>query len=382
MKPRPSRVTYIWQNERWPRWRWRDEAVRPALEEISGTQRFLQGATQALDEDHLRQVIAELLTQETVATSAIENVSLNPAAIRSSVLRRLGLAIVKDRANVAGPAARGLIDILVDSVEDRGPLTEERLLRWHAALFPRGYPDSMPVLAGAFRGSDEPMRVVSGRIGAETVHFEAPPATRLPREIQRFLDWFNGDGGRHPAALRAAIAHLWFETLHPFEDGNGRIGRAVMDLAMAQGAGPLDRTVARLWAVSRVFEARRPEYYRQLEAAQKGNLEITDWLAWALGCIGDAQRQAQDVVNAVTAVTRFWVRHAATPLNERQRKVLRRFLSPEPGDSPWLTTRNYARIAGAPKITAARDLRALVETGCIEQDPESAGRSTRYRVRL
>ncbi|MGH8029300.1 MAG: Fic family protein [Arenimonas sp.] len=377
-----NRVTWIWQRSDWPDWRWHDERLRPALEEISRTRHFLRGIAHALDDEHLKQVIAELVTREAVSTSAIENVRLDLAAIRSSVLRRLGLAMSKERANLAGPAARGLIDILVDSVEDRSALTEERLLRWHAALFPRGYSDSLPVLAGAFRGSAQPMRVVSGRIGAETVHFEAPPADRLPGEIARFLEWFNGDSRRQPASLRAAIAHLWFETLHPFEDGNGRIGRAIMDLAMAQDTAPADRSTARLWAVSRVFEARRSEYYDQLEEAQRGDLEITAWLEWALRSMSDAQRQAQDVVDKVTAVTRFWVRHAATPLNARQRKVLQRLLSPAEGDSPWLTTRNYAKIAGTPKITAARDIRELVDFGCIEQDPESAGRSTRYRVRV
>lgn len=374
--------TYIWQREDWPAWRWDDSRLAPRLAELQAMRGVLEGVARSLDDEHLKQVVAELITQEAVSTSAIENVRLNPATIRSSVLRRLGLAMAGDRAQVAGPEARGLIEILIDSVANRGPLTEERLCGWHESLFPRGYSSSLPILVGAFRGSAEPMRVVSGAVGKETVHFEAPPADRLAGEMAKFLDWFNGDSRKHPAALRAAIAHLWFETLHPFEDGNGRIGRAVLDLAMAQDAALPDASTMRLWAVSRILESRRPAYYEQLENAQKGNLEITAWLEWTTQCIIDAQKQAESVAGKVTAITRFWLRHTAHALNERQKKVLKTILASDQPEPQWITTRSYSKIAGSPKITAARDIQQLVEWACIEPDPDAGGRSTRYRVRL
>lgn len=374
--------TYIWQRNDWPHWRWDAAPVHALLGEIAGMRGFLEGVARSLDDEHLQRVAAELLTRETVSTSAIENVRLNPAAVRSSVMRRLGLGMAGERAQTAGPEASGLIDVLIDSVENRGPLTEERLLGWHESIFPRGYSSSMPILVGAYRGAATPMQVVSGPAGRETVHFQAPPAARLPEEMARFLDWFNGESRDQPSAIRAGIAHLWFETLHPFEDGNGRIGRAVLDLAMAQETTPQNTSTSRLWAVSRVFEARRADYYAQLERAQKGNLDITDWLVWATQCAIDAQKQAQTVVERVTTITRFWLRHASISLNDRQRKVLRTILSAEDPEAARITTRNYSKITGFPKITAARDIRQLAEWGCIEAEPGAYGRSTRYRVRL
>lgn len=374
--------TYIWQRKDWPAWNWDDARLERQLEELLATRGILEGVARSLDDEHLKQVVAEIITQEAVSTSAIENVRLNPAAIRSSVLRRLGLAASKERAQVAGPEATGLIEVLIDSVSNRGPLTEQRLFGWHESLFPRGYSSSLPILVGAFRGSAEPMRVVSGPIGAEVVHFEAPPAARLADELARFFDWFNSESRKHAAAVRAAIAHLWFETLHPFEDGNGRIGRAILDLAMAQDAAFPNSSTMRLWAVSRVFESRRADYYSQLERAQKGSMDITGWLTWAVQCVLDAQTQAESVVERVTAIARFWLRHATDGLNERQRRVLKAVLASDQPELGRITTRSYSKITGFPKITAARDIRQLVEWGCIEPEPEAGGRSTRYRVLL
>lgn len=373
---------YIWQRKDWPAWRWDHERLRAPLTQLLALRGILEGVARSLDDERLKQVVAELLAQEAVSTSAIENVRLDPAAIRSSALRRLGLAVSKERAQLAGPQATGLMDVLVDSVSNRGPLTEERLLGWHESLFPRGYSASVPILVGAFRGAATPMRVVSGPVGAETVHFEAPPAARVAGETARFLDWFNGESREHPAALRGAIAHLWFETIHPFEDGNGRIGRAILDLAIAQDAAFPNPSTSRLWSVSRVFESRRGDYYAQLERAQKGDLDITPWLAWAIQGVIDAHQQAESVVEKVQAITRFWLRHASDALNDRQRKVLKTVLAADEPAQQWITTRNYSKITRFPRITAARDLKQLVALGCIEPEPGVGGRSTRYRLRL
>lgn len=375
-------MPYIWQRADWPRWRWDATALAAPLAAIEREQLFLEGSARALGDDHLKTLATEFMTQETVATAAIESIRLDPAAVRSSVMRRLGLAVPKDRANVAGPDVKGLIDVLADSIENRGPLTEDRLHRWHESLFPRGYAGLVPVLAGAFRGAAAPMQIVSGPAGRETVHFEAPPAAALTEEMPRFLHWFNEDGRSLAGPLRACVAHLWFETLHPFEDGNGRIGRAILDLAIAQGTHAPHPSTARLWSVSHVFRERRKDYYKELEAAQKGDLDITRWLDWSLRCVSDAHRQAQDVVTRTHRIARFWLRIADLPLNSRQRKGLKTFLDANDPDLEWITTRAYARITGFPKITAARDLAQLTALGVIAPDPGAGGRSTRYRVVL
>ncbi|MEW6166122.1 MAG: DUF4172 domain-containing protein [Pseudomonadota bacterium] len=375
-----SSPLYIWQRKGWPKFHWDARALQPSVAAVAQERAYLEGLAHALDDEHLKTVIADLTTDEAVSTAAIEGVKLDPASVRSSVMRRLGFAVSKEKAHTVGVEARGLLDVLVDSIENAAPLTRKRLLAWQAALFPRGYSSSLPVLTGAYRGSSEPMQIVSGAYGHERVHYEAPPASRLPQEMTRFLRWFNGESRVLEAPIRASIAHLWFETLHPFEDGNGRIGRAIFDLAITQSRSRQPRSTARLWSVSRVFETRREQYYAELEAAQKGSLEITAWLMWSLQCIVEAHRAARAVVERVNAVARFWVRHSDKPFNARQRKVLRTILQTDA--QAWVTTRAYARITGFPKITAARDLAQLVEWTCITADPTAGGRSTRYRVAL
>lgn len=228
---------------------------------------------------------------------------------------------------------------------------------------------------------DDPMQVLSGPIGRERVHYEAPPRSRLDEEMRRFLDWFNRPSDSS-AIVRASIAHLWFETLHPFEDGNGRLGRAVFDLALAQSAGFHSQRTSRLWAVSPVLMRRRKEYYAQLERAQKGKLDITDWLEWATTCVRQAYDDARICIERVVQIAHFWARHRETPLTPRQRKLLEMALAPDDPDEGWLTARRAARQTKVERVTASRDLARLEELGVIERDPGSAGRSTRYRVRL
>jgi Fic family protein len=225
------------------------------------------------------------------------------------------------------------------------------------------------------------MQVLSGPLGRERVHYEAPPRERLDAEMDEFLTWFNTHNALSPA-LRASVAHLWFETLHPFEDGNGRLGRAVFDLALARGATFHSERTSRLWAVSPVILNRRKEYYTRLEAARKGGLDITDWLQWSLETLEQACDEARACIERVVQIARFWTRHREISLNPRQRRLLEMALAPNDAESGWLTAKRAARQTKVERVTASRDLAGLEELGVIQKDPSAGGRSTRYRVRL
>jgi Fic family protein len=278
------------------------------------------------------------------------------------------------------PAARGVIDVLADSTENLQPLTLERLFAWHHAIFPSGRSGLSLILVGALRGA-APMQVLSGPVGRERVHYEAPPRDRLDADMEEFLRWFN-QHNELDNTLRAGVAHLWFETLHPFEDGNGRLGRAVFDLVLAQGAKFHSARTSRLWAVSPVLLQRRKDYYRQLESAQKSDLDITDWLLWSASCIEQACDEARLCIERVVQVARFWTRHRETPLNARQRRLLEIALGSATDADAWLTAKRAARLTKVERVTASRDLTRLEELGAIEKDATMGGRSTRYRVRI
>ncbi|MGH8319901.1 MAG: Fic family protein [Steroidobacteraceae bacterium] len=371
---------YIWQRPDWPQWRWSATQSAPLRQDAQRKQDFLAGLARALDRDHLGLAVAELTARETVSTSAIEGVRLDPDEVRLSIMRRLGLGARENDPDRLTPAARGMIDVLADSTQNLRSLTLERLFTWHSALFPSGRSGLSLILVGMLR-RDDPMQVRSGPIGRERVHYEAPPRAGLDEEMRRFLEWFNGS---HDSStiIRASIAHLWFETLHPFEDGNGRLGRAVFDLALAQGAGFHSERTSRLWAVSPVLMGRRKEYHAQLESAEKGNLDITDWLEWSTACIGQAYDDARVCIERVVQIAHFWTRHRETSLTPRQRRLLELALAPDDPDDGWLTAKRAARQTKVERVTASRDLAHLEELGVIEKDPTAGGRSTRYRVRL
>ena len=236
------------------------------------------------------------------------------------------------------------------------------------------------ILVGMLRG-EAPMQVLSGPVGRERVHYEAPPRDRLDAEMEQFLKWFNSAPSLDNT-LRACLAHLWFETLHPFEDGNGRIGRAVFDLALAQGAAFHSARISRRWAVSPVILELREEYYSQLERAQKGDLDVTEWLQWSGACVGRAYEEAHTCIGRVGLIAKFWVRHRDTALNPRQRKALEIALSPNETEDAWLTAKRVARWTKVERVTASRDLTQLETLGVIRKDPAAGGRSTRYEVAL
>ena len=335
---------------------------------------------QALDADHLGLAVAELTARETVSTAAIEGVTLDPDEVRSSIMRRLGLGVSPENEDRLSAAGRGMIDVLADSTQNIGPLTLERMFAWHETMFPSGRSGLALILVGMLRG-EAPMQVLSGPMGRERVHYEAPPRERLDTEMERSLAWFN-QAPELNNTLRACLAHLWFETLHPFEDGNGRIGRAIFDLALAQGARFHSNRTSRLWAVSPVILKRRKDYYAQLERAQKGDLDITDWLLWSGAAIEQACNEARVCIERVVQISRFWARHRDAPMSSRQRRLLEMALAPNDPEEGWLTAKRAARQTKVERVTASRDLSRLEELGIIEKDASAGGRSTRYRVRL
>jgi Fic family protein len=371
---------YIWQREDWPHWRWSGSALKSALDAVQRKQDFLAGLAQALDGDHLGLAVAELTAREAVSTSAIEGVNLDPDEVRSSIMRRLGLGVSEEKEDRLNAAARGMIDVLADSTQNIGLLTLERLFAWHEVMFPSGRSGLSLLLVGMLRG-EAPMQVLSGPLGRERVHYEAPPRDRLDAEMEHFLTWFN-ERKTPDNTLRACVAHLWFETLHPFEDGNGRIGRAIFDLALAQGAKFHSDRVSRLWAVSAILLRSRKDYYRQLERTQKGDLDITDWLLWSVATIEQSCTEARVCIERVVQISRFWARHRDTPFNPRQQRLLQMALAPDDPEEGWLTAKRAARQTKVERVTASRDLSRLEELGVIEKDASVGGRSTRYRVRL
>ena len=375
-----SSPQFIWQHEDWPRWRWSAPALESALDAVQRKQDFLTGLAQALDVDHLGLAVAELTARETVSTSAIEGVTVDPDEVRSSIMRRLGLGVARETEDRLSAAARGMIDVLADSTQNIGHLTLERLCAWHEVMFPSGRSGLALILVGMLRG-EAPMQVLSGPLGRERVHYEAPPRERLDAEMECFLTWFNQSSELNNT-LRACLAHLWFETLHPFEDGNGRIGRAIFDLALAQGAKFHSHRISRLWAVSPVILRRRKEYYAQLERTQKGDLDITEWLQWSVAAIEQACNEARVCIERVVQISHFWTRHRDTPMSARQRRLIEMALAPNDPEEGWLTAKRAARQTKVERITASRDLSRLEELGVIEKDRSVGGRSTRYRVRL
>ncbi|SFA71241.1 Fic family protein [Azotobacter beijerinckii] len=369
---------WIWQQPDWPHFRWQAERLAPLLRDCAQAQGRLLGMAGAAGDELGAQGELDALLQNIVTSSAIEGEQLNVGSVRSSLARRLGLET--DGASRVSPRSEGLAELMLDATRHlEQPLSLERLLHWHRLLFPAQDDDLLPrrIRVGALRG-EEPMQVVSGRLDRPTVHFEAPPRDGLERQLAAFLDWFEasrGDGGLDPL-LRAGIAHFWFVTLHPFDDGNGRLTRAITDLALAQG----ERQAIRLHAMSVSILDDRQGYYRILEASQKGGLEITPWLEWFLHTLLRSLQQALARIDRVLAKARFWQRHRQQVLSVEQIKVLNRLLDGgERGFEDGISAAQYQAVARVSKATATRHLGDLLDKGCLVRLP-GGGRSTRYRI--
>lgn len=373
-------MNYIHDRPEWPTFKWDSEALSVPLAAVRHKQGKHLGRMEALGFDLQAEASLTGLTEDVVKSSAIEGERLNPKEVRSSIAGKLGL----DAAGLPTPGrdVDGVVEMMLDATQRfDAPLTSERLFGWHSALFPTGRSGMHSITVGAWRKDEGgPMQVRSGPMGKERVHFQAPAAARLQTEMREFLGWFNAPSGVRPdidPVLKAAVAHIWFVTVHPFDDGNGRIARAIADMALARA----DDTKERFYSMSSGIEAQRSEYYFQLESAQRGGLDITPWLMWFLQCLDVAIEDANTSLASVLHKARLWQRinQAAfneRPINERQRMVINRMLNDFQGH---LTTSKYAKLAKCSTDTALRDIRELLERGIVIKN-DGGGRSTSYRL--
>jgi Fic family protein len=360
---------YIHQLPNWPKLRWDQAALATSLDAVRHRQGRFVGRMETLGFPLRSEAMLQTLTQDVVKSSEIEGEILDKDQVRSSIARRLGIDI-----GALTPADRdveGIVEMMLDATQryDK-PLTKKRLFGWHAALFPTGRSGMHKIKVGAWRdGSSNPMRVVSGAIGQERVHYEAPQAAKLRREMTAFLEWFEKTDGTDPVL----IAHLWFVTIHPFEDGNGRIARTIADMTLVRS----DQSPQRFYSMSAQIRQERNAYYDMLEATQKGELDVTLWLEWFLGCLDRALDGAETTLADVLRKAEFWKKHAGATFNDRQRDILKRLLD---GFEGKLTSSKYAIIEKTSPDTALRDINDLVERRILAKD-EGGGRSTSYSLR-
>ena len=362
---------YIHEHPQWPRFYWDHGALATPLAAVRHHQGRLIGRMEGLGFELRAEAVLQSLTEEVLKSSEIEGEQLDRERVRSSIARRLGMDI-----GALAPVDRnveGVVEMMLDATQNfQAPLTEERLFGWHSALFPTGRSGMTKIVVGAWRTSNSgPMQVVSGPIGRERVHFEAPVASRLETEMPAFLTWFNAKPEIDPV-LFAAVAHLWFVTIHPFEDGNGRIARAIADMALARSEG----TPRRFYSMSAQIRVERKSYYETLERTQKGDLDITTWVVWFLDCLDRAFGSAETILASVLRKARFWDAHAGDRLNDRQRLIVNRLLN---GFEGKLTSSKYAVLAKCSQDTAARDIEDLSAKSILVRDP-AGGRSTSYSV--
>ena len=372
---------WIWQHPKWPAFSWDVETLAPLLRACTQAQGQLLGMMGASGAGANVERELDALLQNVITSSAIEGEQLNVESVRSSLAKRLGLA--SDERVTA--RSEGLAELMLDATQQHdGPLTSERLMHWHRLLFPdTSVLTARPIQVGTLRGP-EPMQVVSGRIDRPVVHFEAPGREGLEQKLDDFFYWFNSsraDPTLDPL-IRAGIAHFWFVTLHPFDDGNGRLTRAITDLAMAQG----EHQAIRFYAMSASILARRQDYYRILEATQRGDLNITEWLLWFLQTLLHTLEQAMQRIERVLVKARFWQAHRDDGLPPEQTKVLNRLLNgdllsekPDAGFTVGISAAQYQAVAKVSKATATRHLQDLLEKGCLRKLP-GGGRSTRYQI--
>lgn len=373
------RPLYVWQQPDWPKLTFDQLAIAPDLVEAHRLLAEVEGKAQAIGLESAREIVIGALTEEVRATAAIEGETLSMEAVRSSVLRRLGL----DSAGPVDRSVDGLVAVISDaSLRCVAPLDHDRLHRWQAALFPTGQSGIHRIAVGRYRDHADPMQIVSGPPGREVVHFEAPPSHQVEAEMDRFLAWFKATaphaGSTPPmdGIARAAVAHLWFETIHPFEDGNGRIGRAIVDMAIAQH----QRKPVRLYSLSRQLLASRKDYYAALNAASRGGSDVTAWVQWMTQQFSAACRQSGLVIDSAIEKRRFWDLHAGA-VNDRQRKVLQRLLDDGNGGFlGGLNAEKYIKMTGTSKPTATRDLAALVAGGQLWSN--GVGKAVRYYVNV
>lgn len=358
---------YIHQKNDWTKFTWDAEVITPLLGEVRHRQGKILGVMQGLGFRFQEETVLKTLTLDVVKSSEIEGEQLNPDQVRSSIARRLGIEIAG-----AVPAERnveGVVEMLLDATQhyDR-PLNDERLFGWHGALFPTGRSGMFKIKTAAWR--DDAIQVTSGPMGKETIHFEAPTADRVPSEMTAFLNWFNSNRDMDPV-LKAAFAHLWFVTIHPFEDGNGRITRAITDMQLARA----DQSKQRFYSMSAQIQVERNMYYSILERTQRGDSDITEWLEWFLNCLLRAMVQTNETISLTLQRVQFWETHRTIDFNARQQKILVMLLDDFFGK---LTASKYAKITKVSTDTSLRDIQDLISKGVLEQ--EGTGRGTSYKL--
>jgi len=362
---------YIYQKDNWPHFTWNTENVVNLLSEARNLQGRLMGKMESLGFDLRNEAQLDTLTLDVLKSSEIEGEILNPDQVRSSIARKLGMdsagSIESDR-NIDG-----IVEMMLDATQYCfEPLTAERLFDWHAALFPTGRSGMNKIRVADWRkDTTGPMQVVSGAMGKEKVHFQAPDSGLIDNEMLRFLNWFN-NGDNTDLVIKAAIAHLWFVTIHPFEDGNGRITRALSDMILARA----DKSNQRFYSMSAQIRKERKGYYEILEKTQKGNLDITEWIKWFLNCLINALESTDSILSQVLFKADFWSTHSKTILNERQTKLINRLLD---GFEGKLTSSKWAKIAKCSKDTAIRDINDLINKKILRKEA-AGGRSTNYEL--
>ena len=362
-------MRYIYQNQAWPRFFWDSQVILTTLARVRNLQGKLIGKMEALGFQLRDEAALETLTIEILKSTEIEGEMLNPEQVRSSLARRLGM-------DISGlvPSDRhvdGVVDLVLDAIRNyQDPLTKDRLLDWHFSLFPTGRSGMYKIKVGDWReDTSGPMQVVSGPMGKEKVHFQAPDSERLDSEMDIFFHWVNNENTIDPV-LKAAIAHLWFVTVHPFDDGNGRIARAITDMLLTRSDG----VAQRFYSMSAQIRKERKGYYNILEQTQKGTLDITKWLAWFLDCLLNALEGSAEILEKVLQKHHFWTRHATTQLNDRQIKLINKLLD---GFYGKLTTGKWAKMAKCSNDTALRDIQDLLEKEILVKDT-AGGRGTNY----
>lgn len=363
---------YIHQLPDWPHFRWSNEQLAEKLAAVRHRQGRLLGRIEEFGIKLRDEAVLQTLTEEVVKSSEIEGQELNRDQVRSSLARRLGMdigALTPSDRNVDG-----VVQMILDATQNYDkPITKERLFGWHAALFPTGYSGLLKITVGKWRPAKaSPMQVVSGPYGREHVHYEAPEAKRVDKEMAAFIKWFNSEQPGLDLVLKAATAHLWFETIHPFEDGNGRIGRALADMLLARS----EKSAQRFYSISAQIKIEQGKYYDYLEETQKGDLDITDYLSWFLDCLRRAFDGAETILADVLRKARFWKQHAEQSFNERQKLMIGRLLD---GIEGKLTSSKWAKMAKTSQDTAGRDIDDLIRRRILKKDP-AGGRSTSYSL--
>lgn len=362
---------FIHQKNNWPDFTWEQKEILKPLSEVRHLQGRLMGKMQSLGFELQNEALLDTLSLDVIKSSEIEGENLSAEQVRSSVAKRLGIEIagsVESDRNVDG-----MVEMMIDATKNCfKPLTADRLFDWHAALFPTGRAGMYKITVANWRvDSTGPMQVISGALGKEKVHFQAPDSEIVPKEMDRFLDWFNNNQ-ENELVIKAAIAHLWFVTIHPFEDGNGRITRAITDMLLAQA----DNSTERFYSMSAQIRVERKKYYEILEKTQQGNLDITKWILWFLSCLKNVLNSTDSLLNTVLFKAEFWNHHSQTLLNDRQRKLLNKLLD---GFDGKLTSSKWAKIAKCSKDTAIRDINDLINKRILQKE-DAGGRSTNYEL--